>query len=80
MKLDGYVPCTVQKSLPSSNVMVKGQRSKVKVTRGQKTKSAAFCSEVVLLGAVIVWHSFRERSSGRGPLRRWENQRMLSSL
>jgi len=62
------VRCNIQKSRPSSNIKVKGQT-------GQKAKK--------------VRHFVRESSSGprssaaRGPprvLRRWENQRMLSSV
>jgi len=55
------VRCFVQNSRPSSNAKVKGQRSR---SLGQKRKSATFCSGVVLWGAVLVRHIFRERSSG----------------
>jgi len=47
------VRCIVQKSRLSSNVKVKGQRSKVKVTGDKKRKSAPFYSGVVLWGAVV---------------------------
>jgi len=40
------VKCTLQKSHPSSN-------AKVKVSGDKKLKSAAFCSGVVLCGAVL---------------------------
>jgi len=43
--------CTVQKSRPSS-------RSAVKVTEDKKRKSVAFCSGVVLWGAVLVRQFF----------------------
>jgi len=33
-------------------------RSKIKITRDKKWKSAAFCSGVVLWGTVLVWHFF----------------------
>ena len=49
--------CT--KISPSLNVKVKGQGH-----RGQKNESAAFCSGVILWGAVLVRHFFRKRSSG----------------
>jgi len=74
MKFGGQVHCDVQKSRPRSNVKVKGQGH-----RGQKNKT--------------VRHFVRESSSGRGPraasfsgavlaarLRRWENQRILSTF
>ena len=51
--------CIVQKSRPSSNVKVKGQGH-----RGQKN-SAAFCSGVVLRGAVLVRHFFGSGPRGR---------------
>jgi len=45
----------VQKSRPSSNVKVKGERSP---GTKKKQKSAAFCSAVVLWGAVLVRQFF----------------------
>ena len=57
-------------------------RSKAKVTGDKKRKIAAYCSGVVLRGAVFVRHFFGSGLRGLGPppvLRRWENQRMLSS-
>ena len=71
------VRCTVQKSRPSWNLglKVKGQSH-----QGQtKRKSVAFCSGVVLWGAVLIVSHFFQQRSLRARLRRWENQRMLSS-
>jgi len=44
------VRCIVQKSRPCLSVKVKGQRPR---SPGTKRKSAAFCSRVVLWGAVL---------------------------
>jgi len=105
------VTYTVQKSRPSSKVKVKGQRSKIKVTRDKKKRKTAKSSPLTILSkafahcavrctqqqtiplrrsrggdrvtAVHADGGLRERSSEalRSPvLRRWENQRMLSSL
>jgi len=55
---------TVQKSRPSSNLGIKDQRSKSPGTK--KRKSAAFCSGVVLWGAVPERHFFGSGPRGRG--------------
>jgi len=84
MTLGGYVQCTKI----SPEFASQDQRSKVKVTGDKKRKSAALCSGVVFWGAVLMWHFFASGPRGRGSrglacvpvLRRWENQRILSSL
>jgi len=78
MILNLTVRCIAQKSCPSSNFKVKGQKSRSPGTK--KRKCAAFCSGVVLWGAILVRHFFRSGPRGRGPLCPWENQRMLSSF
>jgi len=60
----------------SSKFECQGQRSRSSGTK--KRKSAAFCLRFVLWGVVLVRHFFPEPFSG-ALLRRWENQRMLSS-
>jgi len=63
MKLGGSVRCT--KISPQFEFGVKGQRSKVKVTRGKKRKSAAFFSGAVLRGGPqgpCVWGMFEKTS------------------
>ena len=84
MTLGGYVQCTKI----SPEFACQDQRSKVKATGDKKRKSAALCSGVVFWGAVLMWHFFASGPRGRGSrglacvpvLRRWENQRILSSL
>ena len=64
-----------------ARIRTSGSKVKGQGHQAQKPKRAAFCSGVVLWGAVLVRHFFREWSSGaRLHVRRWENQRMLPSL
>jgi len=68
--------CIVQKYRQSSNVKVKGQGHRRQKTIGLK----CLFSGVVLWGAVLVQHFSGIGRRGCGPLRRWGNQRMLSSF
>jgi len=76
-KLGSYVHSTKI----SPEFECQGQRSKVKVTGDKKTKKCG-----ILFGSRILWRSpraaffFGSGPLGRCPLRRWENQRMLSSF
>jgi len=75
MKLGSYLHCTKI----SPEFECEGQRSR---SPGQKMKSLPFCAGVVLCAAVLVRHFVRQWPSWLGRpsvLRRWENQRMLSS-
>jgi len=54
MKLGRWVHCTKI----STEFDCQGQRSRVKVTKDKKIKSAAFCSGVILWSAVVVRHFF----------------------
>jgi len=57
MKLGGYGHCT--EILPELSVKVRGQGH-----QGQKRKSAAFCSGIILWDMVLVWHFFQSRHRG----------------
>ena len=61
-KLDDYMHSTKIASV----FEYQGQKSKVKVTGDEKRKSAAFCSGVVLSGAVLVLRFFGSGPLGRG--------------
>jgi len=67
------VTCILQKSRPSSNVKVKGQGH-----RGQKTRKCgiSFASHRLGRGPRV---AFCREPSSKALLRRWENQRTLSS-
>ena len=60
MKLFTWRFGALNKNLPEFRM----SRSKVKVIGDKKNESAAFCSGVILWGAVLVRHFFRKRSSG----------------
>jgi len=73
------VRCNVQKSRPISSVKVKGQRSR---SPGIKKRKVRHFLRESLSGtrSSCGMFFFGSGPRGRGPVRRWENQRMLSSF